>query len=380
MTTFKGGSIKLGILGGGQLGRMLIQKAIDYNISTFVMDPDENAPCKDLCTGFTHGNFRNFEEVMRFGANMDVITVEIEHVSVDALDELERMGKKVFPQPKILRMVQDKGLQKEFYRLNKIPTAEFRLIERKDELHDYLDLLPVMQKMRKSGYDGKGVTALRSKADFDKAFEEPSVLEKFVDFEKELAVIVSRNEFGVTSHYPVVDLEFNPEANLVEFLFSPATISKEIEHKAIETARSVIESLKMVGILAVELFLTKNGEILVNEIAPRPHNSGHQTIEGNVTSQYEQHLRAILGLPPGDTKITRPSVMVNLLGEKGFSGDAVYEGFNEVLQIPGTHIHLYGKKITKPFRKMGHVTVTADTLQVAKENALKVKELLKVKN
>ncbi len=378
MGTFKGGAIRLGILGGGQLGRMLIQKAIDYNISTFVMDPDPDAPCKDLCTAFTHGNFKNFDDVMRFGKDMDIITVEIEHVSVDALDELERMGKKVFPQPKILRLVQDKGLQKEFYRLNKIPTAEFRLIERKDELQDFETFLPVMQKMRKSGYDGKGVTALRNAADFSKAFEEPSVLEKFIDFEKELAVIVSRNEYGITSHYPVVELEFNSEANLVEFLFSPASINKELSDKAIEIARSVIESLKMVGLLAVEMFLTRDGDILVNEIAPRPHNSGHQTIEGNVTSQYEQHLRAILGLPPGDTTITRPSVMVNLLGEKECTGDAIYEGFSEVLQLPGTHVHLYGKKITKPFRKMGHVTVTADTLHEAKIIALRVKSILKV--
>ena len=373
-------SIKLGILGGGQLGRMLIQKAVDYNIATYVLDPDENAPCRDICTGFTHGSFRNFDEVMRFGQDMDVITVEIEHVSVDALDELERMGKNVYPQPKILRMVQDKGLQKEFYRLHKIPTAEFRLIERKEELLDYVGFLPVMQKMRRSGYDGKGVTPLRSEHDFKNAFEEPSVLEKFVDFEKELAVIVSRNVHGTVKHFPVVDLEFNPEANLVEFLFSPASIAPAIEEKAIEIARNVIESMNMVGVLAVELFLTKSGEILVNEIAPRPHNSGHQTIEGNVTSQYEQHLRAILGLPPGETKITRPSVMVNLLGEKGYTGDAIYEGFDEVMQIPGTHVHLYGKKTTKPFRKMGHVTVTADTLDVAKENALKVKNLLKVKS
>jgi len=378
MSNYK--TIKLGILGGGQLGRMLIQKAIDYNILTFVLDPDANAPCRDLCTGFTQGNFKDFDEVMNFGKDMDVITVEIEHVSVDALDELERMGKKVYPQPKILRMVQDKGLQKEFYRINKIPTAEFRLIERRDELNEYAGFLPVMQKMRRSGYDGKGVTPLRTTADFERAFEEPSVLEKFVDFEKELSVIVSRNASGITSHYPVVELEFNSEANLVEFLYSPASLLLMQEKKAIEIAVSVIENLKMVGLLAVEMFLTKTGEILVNEIAPRPHNSGHQTIEGNVTSQYEQHLRAILGLPPGLTTITRPSVMVNLLGEKGYTGDALYEGFDEVMQLLGTHVHLYGKKITKPFRKMGHVTVTADTLDAAKENALKVKNLLKVKS
>ena len=378
MKSFRGSHLRLGILGGGQLGRMLIQKAIDFNISTFVMDPDPEASCKDLCTGFSVGNFKNFDDVMNFGAGMDIITVEIEHVSVDALDELERMGKLVFPQPKVLRMIQDKGLQKEFYRLNSIPTAEFRLIERKEELNSYKDFLPVMQKMRRSGYDGKGVTPLRTEADFEKAFNEPSVLEKFIDFEKEIAVIVSRNSDGVISNYPVVDLEFNAEANLVEFLYSPAKVTVEQEKNAISIARKVIEKLNMVGLLAVEMFVTRQGEILVNEIAPRPHNSGHQTIEGNITSQYEQHLRAIFNLAPGETAITRPSVMVNLLGEKGYTGEAIYEGFNEAMSMPGVHIHLYGKKITKPFRKMGHVTVTADTLELATENAKKVKLLLKV--
>jgi len=378
MKSFKGSHLRLGILGGGQLGRMLIQKAIDFNISTFVMDPDQDAPCRDLCTAFRVGNFKNFEEVMAFGESMDILTVEIEHVNVDALDELERMGKLVFPQPKILRMIQDKGLQKEFYRLNSIPTAEFRLIERADELPGFKDFLPVMQKMRKSGYDGKGVTPLRTEKDFEKAFNEPSVLEKFIDFDKEIAVIVSRNSDGVVSNYPVVELEFNSEANLVEFLYSPGNVTDEQSAEAISIARKVIEKLNMVGILAVEMFVTKQGNILVNEIAPRPHNSGHQTIEGNITSQYEQHLRAIFNLAPGATQITRPSVMVNLLGEKGHSGDAIYEGFDEALSIPGVHVHLYGKKITKPFRKMGHVTVTADTLEEAKYLSLKVRSLIKV--
>ncbi|MBL0339519.1 MAG: 5-(carboxyamino)imidazole ribonucleotide synthase [Bacteroidetes bacterium] len=376
--SYRGSHIKLGILGGGQLGRMLIQKAIDFNIATYVMDPDKDAPCKELCNEFTTGNFKNFEEVMAFGASMDVITVEIEHVNVDALDELERMGKLVFPQSRVLRLIQDKGLQKEFYRINSIPTAEFRLIQRQDELPAYKDFLPVMQKMRRSGYDGKGVKALRDERDFESAFNEPSVLEKLIDFEKEIAVIVSRNSDGVVCHYPVVDLEFNAEANLVEFLYSPATLTLEQEQKAIAIARRVIEKLEMVGILAVEMFVTKSGEILVNEVAPRPHNSGHQTIEGNVTSQYEQHLRAIFNLAPGETTITRPSVMVNLLGEKGYTGDAIYEGFNQAMAMPGVHIHLYGKKITKPFRKMGHVTVTADTLSVATENAKRVKDILRV--
>jgi 5-(carboxyamino)imidazole ribonucleotide synthase len=239
-------------------------------------------------------------------------------------------------------------------------------------------MLPVMQKMRRSGYDGKGVTPLKSASDLERAFEEPSVIEKFVDFEKEISVIVSRNADGVVSHFPVVELEFNPEANLVEFLYSPAAISSAAEESAIKIARNVIEKLQMTGVLAVEMFLTKTGEILVNEIAPRPHNSGHQTIEGNVSSQYEQHLRAIYNLPPGDTAITRPSVMINLLGEKGYTGEAVYEGFANALRIPGVYVHLYGKKITKPFRKMGHVTVTADTMEEAREKAMMVRSMIKV--
>jgi 5-(carboxyamino)imidazole ribonucleotide synthase len=378
MDIFKGTGLRLGILGGGQLGRMLIQKAIDYNFTVHVLDPDPDAPCRDLCSRFVNGSFRKFEDVMEFGKEVDIITVEIEHVNVDALEELERMGKKVYPQSRVLKVIQDKGLQKEFYRINRIPTAEFRLIHDKTELSSHLEMLPVMQKMRRSGYDGKGVTPLRSEKDFDKAFEDPSVIEKLVDFEKEISVIVSRNADGVISHFPVVELEFNSEANLVEFLYSPASVSPAIEEKAIKIAREVIERLEMIGVLAVEMFLTKDGDILVNEMAPRPHNSGHQTIEGNVSSQYEQHLRAIYNLPPGDTSITRPSVMINLLGEKGYSGEAVYEGFANVLRIPDVYVHLYGKKITKPFRKMGHITVTADTLDEAREKAMMVKSMIKV--
>jgi 5-(carboxyamino)imidazole ribonucleotide synthase len=240
-------------------------------------------------------------------------------------------------------------------------------------------MFPLMQKLRRLGYDGRGVKPLRNEKNLESAFNEPSVLEKFVDFSKEISVIVSRNASGEVSHFPVVDLKFNPEANLVEFLHSPSELSKQVQDNAIEIAIETINKLQMVGILAVEMFVTKDNHILVNEIAPRPHNSGHQTIEGNRTSQYEQHLRALFDLPPGDTSIICPSVMVNLLGEKGFSGEAVYEGFGEVLEMKGTHIHLYGKKFTRPFRKMGHVTVTGDTLEEAVEKAEKVKQILKVK-
>jgi 5-(carboxyamino)imidazole ribonucleotide synthase len=378
MAAFEGSKIRLGILGGGQLGRMLVQKAIDFNLQTLVLDPDPDAPCRDLCTRFEEGNFRDYKTVLKFGASADVITVEIEHVNVDALDELERMGKHVFPQPSVLRIVQDKGLQKEFYRINTIPTAEFRLVSGKDEIMTHVGMFPVMQKLRRSGYDGKGVKPLRSKEDIDGAFTDASVLERMVDFEREISVIVSRNVSGQVAHFPVVDMDFNPEANLVEFLYSPSSLNEKLSDEAIRIARNLIEKLNHVGLLAVEMFVTREEEILVNEIAPRPHNSGHHTIEGNVTSQYEQHLRAILNLPPGDTSLKRPSVMINLLGEKGNNGEAVYEGFDKVMAIPGAHVHLYGKRFTKPFRKMGHITITADTIEEARKKAKEVSGMVKV--
>ena len=370
--------VRVGVLGGGQLGRMFIQKAIDFNIDVAVMDPDANAPCSTICAGFQKGDFNNYDDVLRFGANCDVITVEIEHVNVDALEALERMGKKVFPQPRVLRIIQDKGLQKEFYRLNGIPTSEFRLVYSKSDLQKHVDLFPVMQKLRTSGYDGRGVMPLKSTDDMVNAFDEPSMIERKVDIDQEISVIVSRNEKGEVSHFPVVGMEFNSEANLVEYLFSPAEVDAALEKEAIRIARQVIEKLEMVGLLAVEMFISRKGELLVNEIAPRPHNSGHQTIEGNTVSQYEQHLRAILGLPPGDTSIVKPAVMVNLLGAKGHSGRAVYEGLEALMQIPGAYVHLYGKRDTKPFRKMGHVTVTANTIEEAKEMARKIKDLVRV--
>ncbi|MBI35598.1 MAG: 5-(carboxyamino)imidazole ribonucleotide synthase [Flavobacteriales bacterium] len=371
-------NIKIGVLGGGQLGRMLQQKALDFGLDLAFIDPDSNAPCKEISSRFFKGDFKDFETVYSFGKTRDILTIEIEHVNVEALKKLENEGVKVFPQPNIIKTIQDKGLQKVFYKKNNIPTSDFYLIEGKEEILAFEDEFPFMQKMRKGGYDGQGVTPIRSKEDLAKAFEVPSVLEKMVDFEKELSVIVSRNENGEVKSFPCVECEFNPEANLVEFLFSPATISNEIEEKAQKIARSVIEKLEMVGILAVELFLTKDGEVLVNEIAPRPHNSGHQTIEGNYESQYGQLLRCLLNLPLGNTAIKRPSVMVNLLGEKGYMGKAIYDGIEKALAHPGVNLHLYGKTQTKPFRKMGHATIVNDSLNEAKTIAKKVQEDLKI--
>jgi 5-(carboxyamino)imidazole ribonucleotide synthase len=371
-------TLKLGILGGGQLGRMLIQKAIDFNITTCVLDGDENAPCKSICDEFTHGKFSDFDTVYNFGKDIDLLTIEIEHVNAEALEKLEKEGKKVFPQPRIIKLVQDKGAQKIFYRTNKIPTAEFHLIEGKADLEKYADFLPFVQKLRKGGYDGRGVQVMLSKIDFENGFSEPSVLEKYIDFEKEIAVIVARNERGEMKTFPVVEMDFNPEANLVEFLFSPANISETVEAEAKRIAEKIAADSQVVGVLAVEMFVTKNNEVVVNEIAPRPHNSGHHTIEANITSQYEQHLRAILNLLLGSTEIVKPAVMVNLLGEKDYSGHAKYEGLEKVLGMDGVHVHLYGKKLTKPFRKMGHVTCLADSLEEAMQKAKEVKNSLRV--
>lgn len=361
-----GESFQLGVLGGGQLGRMLIQEAVNYDVHVHCLDPDVSAPCRHLATSFTVGSLNDFETVYNFGKSKSVITVEIEHVNIEALERLEAEGIPVYPQPRVLKIVQDKGIQKQFYIDNNIPTPPFQLVNSASEIAQYSELFPVMQKMRKGGYDGKGVTPLNSMSDLASAFDVPSILESFVDFEKELSVIVARNASGQTAVFPTVECEFNPEANLVEFLFSPAEISPEIEQKAQALAIEVIDKLGMVGILAVELFLTKSGELLVNEIAPRPHNSGHHTIECNVTSQFEQHMRSVLDLPLGSTRIVQPGVMINLLGAKGFEGNAIYRGLEEVMAIPGVKTHLYGKSKTKSFRKMGHVTVVAETLEEAK--------------
>ena len=360
---------KLGILGGGQLGRMLIQEAVNFNVHISVLDPSVNAPCADLANNFVVGNFNDYQTVLDFGKTVDVLTIEIEHVNIEALEELERLGKKVFPRPQALRTIQDKGLQKQFYKANDIPTAPFHLIDNAEDALLFKEKGPFMQKLRKGGYDGKGVTPLRTESEFNAAFNAPSVLEEFVPFVKELAVIVARNENGELATFPLVEMEFNPEANLVEFIFSPANVNIEIENNAKNIATDIANKLEHVGLLAIELFLTEDGNLLVNEIAPRPHNSGHHTIEACFVSQYGMHLRAILNMPLGSTGLRTPAVMINLLGEKGFEGKARYENIEEVLHTEGAYIHLYGKEDTKPFRKMGHITVCNSNLEEAKNIA-----------
>lgn len=368
---------KLGILGGGQLGRMFIQAAMDYNVDVRILDPDPNAPCKRVAAEFVNGSLTDYQTVYDFGKDCDILTIEIENVNTQALADLAAEGKEVFPQPHIVEMIKDKREQKKFYRDHDIPTAPFTLVEGPEDIRA-LGTFPIINKLGREGYDGRGVQVIRTEGDVSKAFEAPGIAEEFVDFEKELAVIVARRPSGEMKTFPVVEMVFHPEANLVEYLFSPAEISKEIAEKADSIARNVIETLDMAGLLAVEMFLTRSGDILVNEVAPRPHNSGHQTIEGNITSQYEQHMRAIFDLPLGDTSARSRSAMVNLLGEDGYTGEARYEGVEKVMAEKGVHIHLYGKKYTKPFRKMGHVTIEADDLELLRRKVQFVKDHLKV--
>lgn len=370
---------KIGVLGGGQLGRMMIQSAIDFNFNVHVLDPDVNAPCKDIATSFTSGALTDYDTVYAFGKDKDLITIEIENVNTAALIQLQKEGKKVYPQPQVIELIKNKVKQKKFYLNNFIPTAQFIETENKQDVAGKKSFLPFVNKLATEGYDGRGVQVIREEKDLENAFDKPSFVEKLIDFDKEISVIVARNESGEIKTYPTVEMVFHPVHNLVEYLFSPATIAAGVEEKAQQIARNVIQKLDMVGLLAIEMFVTKEGEVLVNEVAPRTHNSGHQSIEGNTTSQFEQHLRAILNLPLGDTAITLPSAMVNLLGEADFTGDAVYEGMNEVLATPGVHVHLYGKKVTKPFRKMGHVTIADKDISSLKEKVKFVKAQLKIK-
>lgn len=368
----------VGILGGGQLGRMLIQSAIDFNIDIHILDPDKNAPCKYITSNFVIGSLTDYDTVYNFGKHCDIITIEIENVNTEALKRLEEEGKAVYPQSHVISLIQDKRNQKQFYLDNNIPTADFILTEDKASIKSLLHKFPAVHKLGKEGYDGRGVQILRTEKDLEKAFDKPGLLESLIDFEKEIAIIVARTKSGEIKSFPAVELKFHPEHNLVEYLFSPATIETDIEEEAQKIAHQVISSLDMIGLLAVEMFVTKDRKVLVNEIAPRPHNSGHQSIEGNVTSQFEQHLRAIFNMPLGETDILIPTAMVNLLGEDGYTGTAKYEGLEKVLKLSGTHIHFYGKSITKPFRKMGHVTITNHNLKELKGQAEFVKENLKI--
>lgn len=370
--------LKIGVLGGGQLGRMLLQAAIDYNLYIEILDSDSRCPCSMLTRNFHLGYLTDYETVYRFGEDLDMITIEIENVNVAALEALEKEGKMVYPQPHILRMIQDKRLQKQWLKDHNIPTSDFVLTEKKEDLISLTHRLPAVHKLGSGGYDGRGVQIIHNETDISKGFDAPSVLEDLVPIQKELAVIVARNPQGETSVFPLVEMVFHPTANLVEYLMSPAEVPFQIEVEAEAIAREIVNKLEYVGLMAVELFWDKAGKLWVNELAPRPHNSGHHTIRSCATSQYEQHLRAILGLPLGAPTLLHPAAMLNLLGEPEHSGKVFYQGVEAALKIGGVYPHFYGKTDTKPFRKMGHVTILDENKIHLIEKVRKVQDLLKV--
>ena len=374
---------KLGILGGGQLGKMLCEAAAPWHLPTYVLDSSEEAPAAPYATVFQKGSFRDYDDVMAFARGLDVVTIEIEHIDTRALHELEQSGVKVYPQPHLVDLIKDKGLQKQFYADHGIATTDFQLFDSKEEVIRAVNAgavkPPFVQKSRTGGYDGQGVSIIRYREEVENnLLEGACLIETLADIDKELAVIVARSPSGEVRVFKTVEMEFHPTANLVEFLVCPAALDGDTDGRATKLAVEVVQQMEIVGLLAVELFLTKEGEMLVNEVAPRPHNSGHHTIEACATSQYEQHLRAILDLPLGDPALLRPAAMVNLLGAEDSSGPTHYEGLSEALAIPEVHPHLYGKVETRPFRKMGHVTALGDTVQIARERAAAARDELRV--
>lgn len=355
----------LGVLGAGQLGKMLAQAASPWDLRLKMLDPTPGAPASHLCDTFVQGDFRDEETVYAFGKDCAVLTIEIEQVNVRALERLEAEGVRVYPQPAALRIIQDKGLQKQFFDQHGLPTSPYQLFADADAVRAARPALPCVQKVRTEGYDGRGVKVLRTEDDLNDLLPGPCLIEDAVDIAMEIAVIAARNPSGDIVTYDPVEMSFHPTANLVEFLCAPARISGELAAAARDLARRTLEAFGLVGLLAVEMFVDRDGQLLLNEVAPRPHNSGHHTIEACVTSQYQQHLRMILDLPPGDSSLRQPGVMINLLGEPGYSGPVVYEGVDAVMRSPGAFLHLYGKHETRPYRKMGHLTVVNDDLDRA---------------
>jgi 5-(carboxyamino)imidazole ribonucleotide synthase len=375
---------KLGIIAGGQLGKMLALAASKWDVKTYVLDHDEHCPASTVCTAFVKGNRLDFDDVYKFGQMVDMITFEIESINIEALKELKRQGKRINPDPEILEIIQDKGLQKEYYRKHHIPTPDYRIYKSKNEIIQAVRSgefsLPLVQKLRTGGYDGRGVAVIHAEKNFGDLLDGPSVIEHFVHISKEISVIVARNNRGEIKSFPAVEMDFNEDANLVDRLICPSTLDDKANSRAVEIAEKLIAALNVSGLLAVEMFIDANYDVWVNEVAPRPHNSGHHTIESIITSQYEQLLRAIFNFSLGSTLLKMPSVMINLLGESGYEGPVKYEGLTECMGIEGVKIHLYGKKTTRPFRKMGHVTVLAKTIEEAKVKADLVKQKLKVKS
>ena len=373
---------KLGILGGGQLGKMLLYDTRKFDIQTLVLDPSEEAPARLACNEFTVGDLMDYDTVINFGKKVDVLTIEIENVNVNALETLEGSGIKVYPSSKTLRTIQNKATQKLFYRDHDIPTADFSRFAYTSEIDEAIENgglnYPFVWKSTRFGYDGAGVKIVRKQDDLERLPNVECIAEKLIPFKHELAVIVARNEKGEVTTYPVVEMEFHPEANQVEYVICPARIPDEISQKARNLALKTANAFEHVGLLAVEMFLTNNDEVLVNEVAPRPHNSGHYSIEASYTSQFEQHLRAILGLPLGNTESKVAGVMVNLVGAENYEGNVIYKNIESIMAMDGVTPHIYGKKQTRPFRKMGHVTIVNKDLEKARAIAQKVKEQIKV--
>ncbi|MDR2223976.1 MAG: 5-(carboxyamino)imidazole ribonucleotide synthase [Flavobacteriaceae bacterium] len=373
---------RLGILGGGQLGKMLLYDTRKFDIATNVLDPSKDAPAQYGAREFFQGDLMDYETVYRFGKTVDVLTIEIENVNLDALDKLEEEGLNVFPSPKTLRLIQNKGNQKDFYTTHNIPTAPYKRFKDIESLIQAAKAnevnLPFVWKSAQFGYDGNGVKVVRAITDLDTLPNVECIAEVMVPFKNELAVIVARSASGEIKTYPVVEMEFHPEANQVEYVICPARIDAVVADKARAIALKVSEKFNHVGLLAVEMFQTQEDEVLVNEVAPRPHNSGHYSIEASYTSQFEQHIRAILGLPLGNTDSKVAGIMVNLVGAEGYTGQVFYEGMEEILAIDGVTPHIYGKRETRPFRKMGHVTIVNSDMTEARKIAQQVKETIKV--
>ena len=379
---FFSSDFKLGILGGGQLGKMLLYDAKRYDLHTKVMDSNKDAPCNKIADDFIIGDITDYDDVINFGNSVDLITVEIENVNTDALEFLEKLGKKVYPSAKNLRIIQNKSDQKNFYSKNNLPTSRFKNYSNIEELkrnfrHDNFEF-PFVWKSSRFGYDGKGVKIIKNIEDLDFSYDRQCLIEEKVSIKKELSVIVSRNSDGEIKCFPVVEMEFNEKSNLVEYVMCPANISKQTEEKAIIIASEIAKKFEMVGLLAVELFVSNEDEILINEVAPRPHNSGHHTIECCVTSQFDQHIRSILNLPLGETGILIPGIMVNLVGENMGEGNVNYQNINDIFDIPGVYIHIYGKKKSRLNRKMGHITIVNKDINKAIEIGKSIKNKIKV--
>lgn len=375
-------NFKLGILGGGQLGKMLLTETRKFDIQTYVLDPSDEAPCKIASNQFFKGDLMDFETVYQFGKQVNVLTFEIEHVNIQALEKLEEEGIKVYPSPQTLKLIQNKGVQKDFYTQHNIPTAPYQPFENLDSLQKAVENktvgIPFVWKSTQFGYDGNGVKIIKNKKDLSGLPNVECIAENMIPFKNELAVIVARNPSGEIKTYPVVEMEFHPTANQVEYVICPARIDDKVAHNARKIALNVSEKFNHAGLLAVEMFQTEDDQILINEVAPRPHNSGHYSIEASYTSQFEQHLRAILDLPLGNTESKVAGIMVNLVGEEGYSGDVTYENIETILGWTGVTPHIYGKKQTRPFRKMGHVTIVNEDLAKARKIAEKVKNTIRV--